>query len=220
MRRGASEIKAAATRGYGATVDLESEDNARAFERAHELERERGLTFIPPFDDPMIVAGAGTAGAEILDDLEAPDLVLVPVGGGGLISGVALAVKERSSRTRVVGVEPVGAQTLTRALAAGRPVDPGPPATIADGLAPPFTGALNLALIRRYVDEVVLVTDDDLRRAMRLLLERAKLLAEPSGAAGLAALLAGKVAGTADRRVVVLVSGGNADVARLGELLG
>jgi threonine dehydratase len=219
MRKAAAANKVAATRAYGAMVDLSSEDHTQAFEHAHALERERGLTFVHPYDDPMVIAGTGTVGAEILEDLPEPDLVIVPVGGGGLISGIALTIKERRPATRVVGVEPVGAQTVTAALAAGHPVNPGVMDTIADGLAAPFTGDLNLAAIQRYVDEVALVTDDDLRQAMRLLLERAKLLAEPAGAAGLAALLAGKIAGTAGRRVVVVVSGGNVDVARLPTLL-
>jgi threonine dehydratase len=219
MRKTAAANKVAATRAYGATVDLSSEDHTQAFEHAYALERERGLTFVHPYDDPMVIAGTGTVGAEILDDLPDPEIVIVPVGGGGLISGIALKIKECRPAARVIGVEPVGAQTVTAALAAGQPVNPGAMETIADGLAAPFTGALNLAAIQRYVDEVVLVTDDDLRQAMRALLERAKLLAEPAGAAGLAALLAGKVAGTAGRRVVVVVSGGNVDVARLGALL-
>lgn len=219
MRKAAAANKVAATRAYGAAVDLSSEDSTQAFEHAHALERERGLTFVHPYDDPMVIAGTGTIGAEILEDLPDPEVVIVPMGGGGLISGIALTIKERRPATRVVGVEPAGAQTVTAALAAGHPVNPGAMETIADGLAAPFTGELNLAAIQRYVDEVVLVTDDDLRQAMRLLLERAKLLAEPAGAAGLAALLAGKIADTAGRRVVVVVSGGNVDVARLPVLL-
>jgi threonine dehydratase len=219
MAQSASPTKAAATRGYGATVDLSSADHIEAFERMHEMEREQGLTFIPPFDDPMVVAGQGTVGLEILEDLPDPDLVIVPVGGGGLISGIALAIKEQRPATRVIGVEPVGAPTVTEALAAGKPVTLGHSHTIADGLAAPFTGALNLAIIQRAVDEVVLVEDDDLRAAIKLLLERAKLLAEPAGAAGFAALLAGKVAGTAGRKVVVVISGGNVDISRLPTLL-
>jgi threonine dehydratase len=219
MRRGAAANKVAATRAYGATVDLSAADNTEAFERAHALEREAGMTFIHPYDHPMTVAGTGTVGAEILDDLPEPDIVLVPVGGGGLISGVAMAIKERRPATRVIGVEPIGAQTVTLALAAGHVVNPGAMNTIADGLAAPFAGELNLAMIQRYVDEIVLVSDDDLRQAMRLLLERAKLLAEPSGAAGLAALLAGRVADTAGKTVTVLVSGGNIDIAQLPALL-
>jgi threonine dehydratase len=220
MRNGAAANKVAATRAYGATVDLKAADNTEAFDRAHAAEREQGLTFIHPFDDPMVIAGTGTVGAEILEDLPEPDLVVVPVGGGGLISGVALAIKETRTATRVVGVEPERAPTVTRALAEGHPVTIEHADTIADGLAAPFTGIHNLTAIQRYVDEVVLVTDDEIRRAMRLLLERAKLLAEPAGAAGLAALLAGKITTTAGQRVVVVVSGGNMDVSRLGETLG
>ena len=146
-----------------------------------------------------------------------PEVVIVPVGGGGLISGVALTTKLRSPHTRVIGVEPEGAQTVTAALAAGEPVNVSG-STIADGLAAPFTGKLNLEAVQKYVDEIVLVTDDEIRAGMRLLLERAKALAEPAGAAGLAALLAGKVP-VAGKRVVVVISGGNVDVARLPELL-
>lgn len=219
MRKAAAPNKVAATRAYGATVDLFGEDNTQAFDHARELERERGLTFVHPFDDPMVVAGAGTVGAEILEDLAAPDVVVVPVGGGGLISGIALAIKEARPATRVIGVEPMGAQTVTRALAEGHPVNPGAMNTIADGLAAPFTGSLNLALIQRYVDEIVLVTEEELRAAMRLLLERSKLLAEPAGAAAVAALLAGKISDVAGKRVVAVVSGGNVAIEALPALL-
>jgi threonine dehydratase len=217
MRKGAAANKVAATRAYGANVDLFGDDHLQAFDHAHDLEREQGYTFVPPYDDPMVIAGTGTVGAEILEDLPDPDVVIVPIGGGGLISGVALTTKLRRPQTRVIGVEPQGAQTVTAALAAGKPVTVSG-ATIADGLAAPFTGALNLAAIQRYVDEVVLVSDDEIRAGMRMLLERAKALAEPAGAAGLAALLAGKVA-VAGKKVIVIVSGGNVDVAKLPELL-
>jgi threonine dehydratase len=218
MRTGAATNKVAAARAYGATVDLFGDDHAQAFEHAHALERDLGLTFVHPYDDPMVIAGTGTVAAEILEDLPDPDVVIVPVGGGGLISGIALTVKLRSPQTRVIGVEPEGAQTVTSALRAGAPVTVTGMNTIADGLAAPFTGAFNLQAVQRYVDEIVLVSDDELREAMRALLERAKALAEPAGAAGLAALMAGKVAG-AGKRVVVVVSGGNVDVAKLPYIL-
>jgi threonine dehydratase len=218
MRKGAAANKVAATRLYGATVDLFGDDHVQAFDHAHDLERDRGLTFVPPYDDPMIIAGTGTVAAEILEDLSDPDIVIVPVGGGGLISGIALTTKLRSPHTRVIGVEPQGAQTVTAALAAGEPVTISG-ATIADGLAAPFTGKLNLAAVQQYVDEVILVSDEEIRAGMRMLLERAKALAEPAGAAGLAALLAGKIP-VAGKTVVVVISGGNVDVARLPELLG
>jgi len=218
MRRGAAANKVAATRAYGATVDLFGDDHLQAFEHAFDLEREQGFTFVPPYDDPMVIAGTGTVAAEILEDLPDPEVVIVPVGGGGLISGVALTTKLRIPNTRVIGVEPEGAQTVTAALAAGEPVNVSGGATIADGLAAPFTGKLNLEAVQKYVDEIVLVTDDEIRAGMRMLLERAKILAEPAGAAGLAALLAGKVP-VAGKKVVVVISGGNVDVARLPELL-
>jgi threonine dehydratase len=217
MRKGAAANKVAATRAYGAAVDLFGDDHLQAFGRAFDLEREQGLTFVPPYDDPMVIAGTGTVAAEILEDLPDPDVVIVPIGGGGLISGVALMTKLRSPHTRLIGVEPVGAQTVTAALAAGEPVSV-TGSTIADGLAAPFTGKLNLEAVQQYVDEVVLVTDDEIRAGMRMLLERAKVLAEPAGAAGLAALLAGKIP-VAGKKVVVVISGGNVDVARLPELL-
>jgi threonine dehydratase len=217
MRKGAAANKVAATRAYGATVDLFGDDHSQAFEHAHALEREHGFTFVHPFDDPMVIAGTGTVGAEILEDLPDPDVVIVPVGGGGLVSGVALTTKLRSPRTRVIGVEPEGAPTVTEALRAGAPVTVGA-STIADGLAAPFAGWLNLAAVQHYVDEVVLVSDEEIRAGMRMLLERAKALAEPAGAAGLAALLAGKIP-VAGKTVVVVISGGNVDVARLPELL-
>lgn len=217
MRKGAAANKIAATRAYGATVDLFGDDNSQAFEHAHALERDHGFTFVHPYDDPMVIAGTGTVGAEILEDLPDPDVLIVPVGGGGLISGVALTMKLRYPHARVVGVEPEGAQTVTVALAAGAPVTVSG-STIADGLAAPFTGRLNLAAIQLYVDEIVLVSDDELRAGMRMLLDRAKALAEPAGAAALAALLAGKVA-VAGKTVVVVVSGGNVDVTKLPQLL-
>ena len=123
MRKGAAANKVAATRAYGATVDLFGDDHLQAFEHAFDLEREQGFTFVPPYDDPMVIAGTGTVAAEILEDLPDPEVVIVPVGGGGLISGVALTTKLRSPHTRVIGVEPEGAQTVTAALAAGEPVN-------------------------------------------------------------------------------------------------
>ena len=217
MRKGAAANKVAATRAYGATVDLFGDDHLQAFEHAFDLEREEGFTFVPPYDDPMVIAGTGTVAAEILEDLPDPEVVIVPVGGGGLISGVALTTKLRSPQTRVIGVEPEGAQTVTAALVAGEPVNVSG-STIADGLAAPFTGKLNLKAVQKYVDEIVIVTDDEIRAGMRMLLERAKALAEPAGAAALAALLVGKIP-VSGKKVVVVISGGNVDVARLPELL-
>jgi threonine dehydratase len=177
------------------------------------------MIFVHPFDDPAIIAGHGTLGLEILEDVPEVDVVVVPIGGGGLISGVAAAIKRRRPETRVVGVEPLTADVVTQSLAAGEPLHIPYPKTIADGLAAPFTGALNLRHVRAFVDEIVRVSDDDIVRALLLIMERCKLAAEPSGAAAFAALLAKAAAIPAEARVVCVVSGGNFDRAALKRVL-
>jgi len=200
----ANPIKIAATRGYGAEVDLTASNPTDAHERLLAYVEETGRTFVHPFDDPVLQAGHGTLGLEVVDDV--PDLatVVVPVGGGGLIAGVASAVD-----CRVIGVEPEGAPSLSAAIAAGEPVRI-EPSTIADGLNAPFTGQRTLDVCRERVDEVVLVTEDEIEDGMRFLYSRAKLACEPAGAAAVAAILAGKVA-LEDGPTVAVVSGGNAD---------
>jgi threonine dehydratase len=205
MSRSASPTKVAATSGYGATVDLEAPDHAVAYERLLEIVAESGRTLVHPFDDPLVIAGQGTVGLEIEEEVPEVEVVLVPVGGGGLISGVATALG-----CRVIGVEPEGAAGLTAALAAGRPVRI-EPRTVADGLAPPFAGERALAVCRERVERVVLVSDEEIAGAMRFLYTRAKLACEPAGAAATAALLAGKVALEPGETAVALVSGGNVD---------
>ena len=153
----------------------------------------RGLVLIHPFDDPHVLAGQGTLGLELLDDVPDVGTVVVPIGGGGLISGVAIALRHLRPDVRIVGVEPEGAPTLTRALDAGGPVSLEQISTIADGLSAPFAGALTYEITRDLVDDVVLVSDAEIRDAMRALALRAKVVAEPAAAAGLAALLAGRV---------------------------
>ena len=219
MPAAAPRAKAEATRGYGAEV-IQHGDMSDLLPKAQAVQAERGLTFVAPFDDPYVIAGQGTVGLELMEDApEALDAVIVPIGGGGLISGVAAAAKGISPRTRVIGVEPEGAAVMTKSLRAGA-AQSDTPRTIADGLAAPFAGVLNFAHVKAFVDEVVLVTDEEIVAAMRLLMERAKLLPEPAGAAAYAALLAGKVTGLPpDARVAVIVSGGNLDLARLKELL-
>ncbi len=216
MPEAAVRSKVEATRGYGAEVILHG-TGKDLLPKCMELQAERNLTFVHPFDDPFVIAGQGTVGQEILDDVIAPDLVVVPVGGGGLISGVAAAVKQRNPGIRVVGVEPAGAAVMTESLRTGEPAHWDTLNTIADGLAAPFVGELNLRHVQRFVDEVVLVTDDEIAEALRLIAERAKLLAEPSGAAAYAALLAGKIAVPEGSEVVAIVSGGNVDRSRLHE---
>jgi threonine ammonia-lyase medium form len=219
MPEAAVRSKVEATRGYGAEVILHG-TGKDLLPKAQEIQAERGLTFIAPFDDPDVIAGQGTVGLELMEDAPEPlDAVIVPIGGGGLISGVAAAVKGISPITRVIGVEPEGAAVMTKSLRAGGAAHADTLNTIADGLAAPFAGVLNYAHTKALVDDVVLVSDDEIVEAMRLLLERAKLQPEPSGAAAYAALLAGKVTLPPGARVAAIVSGGNVDRARLKELL-
>lgn len=205
MWKTASPIKVAATRGYGAEVDLTAESPAEAHELLLAYVEETGRTFVHPFDDQVLQAGHGTLGLEVVEDLPDVATIVVPVGGGGLIAGIASAVD-----CRVVGVEPDGAPSLSAALERGEPVRI-EPSSIADGLNAPFTGAGTLAVCRERVDDVVLVSDEEIAEAMRFVYTRAKLACEPAGAAAVAALLTGKVAVEPGRPVVAVVSGGNAD---------
>jgi threonine dehydratase len=215
MPTGAPASKIEAVKGYGAEVILH-EDRATLFDKLNEVKEARGLTFVHPFDDPVVLAGAGTVGLEIAEDLPDSDAVIVAVGGGGLLGGVASAVKQLRPSARVVAVELEAGPGLGPALAAGKPVPVKRPAdTLADGMTPPFVGALPLSIAREAVDEIVTVTEDEIVEGMRLLLTRAKLYVEGSGAAAVAALLAGKVRFAAGARVTAIVSGGNIDLARL-----
>jgi threonine dehydratase len=195
-------------RGYGATVDTEAEGPATVFDRLHEVMAETGRTLVHPFDDPLVIAGQGTVGLEILEDRPPPDVVLAGVGGGGLISGIAVAVKARNPGARVIGVEPEGSDALRQALAAGRPV-PVTPRTAADALTGPFAGENCLEICRRLGVESVLVSEEELFAAFRWLYARTKLACELGAAAGTAALLSGKVSVNEGENVVVVVSGGN-----------
>ncbi len=200
MWQGASEQKIAATRGYGASVDLEAGGPGEAFERLHELIEQTGRTLVHPFDDPIVIAGAGTVGLEIEEDAPDADAVVVPVGGGGLVSGIQTAIGDRM---RVIAVEPELSTALHTGLDHGEPTHV-EPTSIADGLNAPFAGRLPLEICRNL--ERVLVTEDEIEHAFRLLYERAKLAVEPAGAAATAAWLAGKIEA---ERPVLLASGGN-----------
>ena len=213
----ASPTKARASRAYGAKVILEG-TVFDAFQLSLDLAESLNLTFLHPFDDPLVIAGQGTAGLEILEDVPEAATVVVPVGGGGLIAGVALATAYVRPDTRVYGVEPEGACAMKQSLEKGHAVHLEEVSTVADGLGAPMAGKLNYEAVRLHVEDVVLVTDDEIREAMAFLLMRAKLLTEPAGAAAVAALLAGKI--PVDRGpVVALLSGGNVDLERLPELL-
>jgi threonine dehydratase len=200
----ASPAKVAATRGYGAQVDLEAPGPETVFDRMWSLAEQTGRTVVHAFDDALIAAGQGTVGLEIAEDVPEVDVVVVPVGGGGLVSGIAVALPG----VRVVAVEPVSAAALTAALDAGAPT-PISPRSIADGLNAPFAGELALEVAKARGLEVVLVDEDEIEAATRFLYERAKLACEPAGAAAVAALQAGKVPLEGDETVVAVVSGGN-----------
>ena len=218
MPAAAAQAKADASAAYGAEV-IRHGTSMDAFAKARELAATRELTFVHPFDDEQIVAGAGTAGLELLEQLQSVAVVVVPIGGGGLIAGIASAVKLANPAVRVFGVEPRGAAVMRQSLDAGRAMRAESLNTIADGLAAPMAGEIPFDIVRRCVDDVVLVSDEEIAEAMRALLSRAKLLAEPAGAAATAAILSGRIPLARGSRVVALLSGGNVDMARLKELL-
>jgi threonine dehydratase len=218
MPEHASPAKVDASRGYGADVVLHG-NASQAFARAFEIAEERGMRFIHPFDDEEVVAGHGSCALEILEDLPDVGTVVVPVGGGGLVSGIAAATACVRPGVAVWGVEPDGADAMHRSLEAGRAVHLDAVHTVADGLGAPMAGELTYALVAAYARGVVLVSDDEIVDAMKLLLERTKLLAEPAGAAGLAALLQGRIPLDDQAPVAVVISGGNVDLALLGHLL-
>ena len=203
MWEGASVMKIEATRGYGAAVDLEAGGPGEAFERLAALLEETGRTLVHPFDDPLVIAGQGTVGLEILEDIPDAAVIVVPCGGGGLVSGIAVAAEGR----RVIAVEPELSSALHDGLAAGRSV-PVEPRSIADGLSAPFAGENTVAICRELEVESVLVSEDEIADGMRFIYTRAKLACEPAAAVGVAAVRAGKVA-VGGETVAVVVSGGN-----------
>jgi threonine dehydratase len=222
MPVGVAIPKFQATRAYGADVVLSGGIVDETLRAAADFAAQTGAVLIPPFDHPDVVAGQGTLGLEILE--EAPDVrtVVVPIGGGGLISGVASAIKQRARlegrEVRVIGVQAANAAAYPVSLSAGEPTEISTVPTIADGIAVSRPGALNFQIIREAVDEVVTVSEDDLARAMLVLLERAKLVVEPAGAAAVAALLAGHV--PADGTTVAILSGGNIDPLLMQRVIG
>jgi threonine dehydratase len=204
MWEGASQAKIDATRGYGAAVDLQATGPADAFDRLNELLEQTGRALVHPFDDPFVLAGQGTVGLEVVEDVPEVTTLVVPVGGGGLIGGITAALPS----VRIVAVEPERSRALHDALAAGEPV-PVQPTSVADGLNAPFVGALPLELCRTRGIESVLVSEEEIEDAFRFLYTRAKLACEPAGAVATAALLAGKVPLEDGVTVVAVVSGGN-----------
>jgi len=208
MWQTASPMKIAAARGYGATIDTEAPDIPAAFDRLEQLQAETGRTLVHPYDDPLVMAGQGTVGLEIVEDLPDVDVVLVPVGGGGLVSGIATAVKGLRPDARVVAVEPERSPALHASLEAGEPVTVDA-MSIADGLNGPYAGANCVRVCTELGVESVLVSEDALEHAFRFVYGRVKLACEVAGAATTAALLEGKVELEPGQQVAAVVSGGN-----------
>ncbi|MDT4995356.1 MAG: threo-3-hydroxy-L-aspartate ammonia-lyase [Actinoplanes sp.] len=211
--------KLAAVAGYGAEIVTYDRYTGDREAIGAALAADRGLTLIPPYEHPHVMAGQGTAALELIEEVGPLDALVVPVGGGGLMAGSATAATGLLPGVRMIGVEPAAGDDTYRSLAAGERVSIPVPRTIADGQAATVPGELTFAVNRRLVDEIVLVGDDEIRAGMRFAFDRLKLVTEPSGASGLAALLTGRV-GTPPGRIGVLISGGNIDTARFTALMG
>lgn len=217
MPANASLPKVDATRSYGAEVRLGGEAVDDCIELARAFAAETGAVYVPPFDDPEVIAGQGTVGLELAEEAADAEVVVVPAGGGGLLAGIATALAHTRRSVRVVGVEAAGAAGITAARRAGRPVTLDRVVTMADGIALRSTCDLALAHIEAYVDDVVTVEEEEISQAMLLLVERAKAVVEPSGAVGMAALLAGKIPGRGP--ALAVLSGGNVDPLLLTRLI-
>lgn len=211
-------IKVSATKGYGADVVLHGANYDEACEEAVRRSEQSGMTFVHPFDDQVVIAGQGTMGLEILQQVPDIEAIVAPIGGGGLIAGVACAVKETNPRVRVIGVQPARLPSMKVAIAEGHPVTLSPAATIADGIAVRRAGEKTLPLIQKYVDDIVTVDEEEIANAVLLLLEREKTLAEGAGASALAALINHKTS-LSGKKVAVLVCGGNIDVSLLSRIM-
>ena len=218
MPSGASETKARASAGYGAEVVI-ADDVHHAFALAESLAGERGMLFTHPFDDPAVIAGHGTTGLELAEQAGELDTVVVPVGGGGLIAGVAAALRPLRPGLRIFGVEPDGAAAMSESLRLGRATRLERVSSVADGLAPPMAGEITYNHVRALVDGVVRVSDAEITAAVRALAETAKMVVEPAGAAGVAALLRGRVPGMDGGPAGVIVSGGNVDASLYARIL-
>jgi len=215
MAENATPSKIAATEGYGAEVVLHGSIWDEANEKALELVQERGLTYVHPFDDPRLIAGQGTVGLEIMEDFPDAEVVVVPIGGGGLISGVSMAVKSINPDIRVVGVESSGAPAMKLSVEAGHRITLKQVECAIDGLKVKRVGENTLSVVSRFVDEIVTLPDEQIFEAVPWLMARAKLVAEGAAAAPVAALLQGLVKVPAGAKVVVVLSGGNLDVEQL-----
>lgn len=210
--------KIIATKSYGATVILEGDTYDDAYTAAKKLAEEKDMVFVPAFNDEHVIAGQGTIGIEIYEALKGVDIVVVPVGGGGLISGIALSLKHLKPEVKIIGVEAEGAQSMKRSLELKRIVPLKSISTIADGIAVKTPGELTFKLVQRYVDDVVTVKDEEIARTLYLLLQRAKLVVEPAGAVALTAILSEKIA-FAGEDIVAVLSGGNINLSILTQVV-
>ncbi|MFC4619801.1 threonine/serine dehydratase [Camelliibacillus cellulosilyticus] len=214
----ATAAKVDAIKGYGANVIFCGFTSKDRIDRAKELAVETGARYIPPYDDPLIMAGQGTVGLEILEQAPDVDAIFVPVGGGGLISGILTAIKEENPSIKVIGVEPCAANDTKLSLEKGAPVTIDVPDTIADGLRSTSPGELTFPVLQKYLDDLILVPEDDIKAALRFLFQRMKQVVEPSGAVTLAAVMANP-APFENKKLVAVASGGNVDLENLAALL-
>ncbi|MHB8567201.1 MAG: threonine ammonia-lyase [Nitrososphaerales archaeon] len=219
VTKGANPDKVKMIKLYGAEVIEDGPTSDSIISMARSISRERGLFFVPPFDDNSIIAGQGTIGLELVEDVPNLDTILVPVGGGGLISGVSTAVKALAPDCRIVGVEPTGVPSLYESMKRGELFTVEDPRTIADGLVGQTIGSLNFEICKERVDDVVLVTDEQMREAVKSMLLDTHVLAEPSGAAPVAALLSGAYKPKPGERIALIISGGNIAYTLLQDLL-
>jgi len=210
--------KVKSIKDYGAEVIYWKKFTKERDEKAQKLAKDNQLTFIDSVDHPWIIEGQGTVGLEIIEDLPDIDTILVPIGGGGLISGISLAIKEKNPKVKIYGVEPIGSNSMFLSLQAGKVTELKNINTIADGLRSNHPGSLAFTIVKKYVDDIILVTDEEIRMALKTLLLEDKLLAEPSGAVTLAAILAGKVPFKSNK-VAVVISGGNVDIENVKKLV-
>ena len=222
MPESAPRVKLEATKSLGAEIVLVGPASEERIRRAEELEKERGLVPVPPYNDEKIIAGQGTIGLEILEDLAEVDLVLAPVGGGGLISGISTAIKESNPKAKVIGVEPEFAADAQASLRSGKIQSISGESALrsaADGLRSQSIGEINFEHIRKYVDDIITVTEEEIRRAMRRLLFSARILAEPSGAVATAAALFHAEELPASGKIVAVVSGGNIEPQLFSDMM-
>ena len=217
MPKNASPAKVAATRGYGANVILEGVNYDESSSKAKEIAKETGATLIHAFDDPQIIAAQGVIGLEILDDLPDVDEIYLPIGGGGLAAGTLIAVKEKNPNIKIIGVQSKSFPSMYESLKQGSLISCGGERTIADGISVKIPGQLTFDIVRKLIDEIVLVDDDEIIKAMFLLMERMKFVVEPAGAASLAYLISNKPA--PGKKVVAVLAGGNVDMYLLGQIV-